>query len=398
MTIRIGQGARFSAGTFYPTDVSGCSLWLRADMGVTLVEPVVAAPNDISSGSWSKANSSATNTYTLQDTNDGGAVYHYIEQTVTNLRASNEATITLEIKSGTKTQIQVNLSGSKFAIFDTSDGSVYSTNGTASTTSLGGGWWSASLTAVPVSGVIQLLIASGGTSNYQGNGTGTILIRNVNVTQYNVSSWANQASGWASSVSQGTAANRPLWQPAGFNNMPCLDFSETLDHYLTGTGGSINSEITLFAAVAWDDSATENYQYALTLGEDTGNYTLYTITRDDNISQTYYSYPGGAIPASDGTYVYVDSTNHIVTAKYINDSQKHYAWHDGTADTVEVLPSLCTVTNRVTVGTYVGSGPTFTGNFNGRVAELIGFNSPLNDTNRQRVQQYMGSRYSIVVA
>lgn len=397
MTIRIGLGAKFSAGTFYPTDVSSCSLWLRADMGVTLVEPVVTSPNDVSSG-WSGANCSWPNTYTLKDTNDGGPAYHYMYQTVTNLRASNEATVTLEVKSGTKTQIQVDLSSAKFAIFDMSGGSVYSTNGTATITSIGGGWWRVSLTAVPTTGIIQFSTVSSGTSYYQGDGTGTVLLRNINVTQYNVSSWANQASGWAGSVSQGTAANRPLWQPAGFNNMPCLDFSEALDHYLTGSGGTINSEITLFAAIAWDDSATENYQYALTLGEDSGNYTLYTITRDDNISQTYYSYVGGAIPASDGTYVYTDSTNHIITAKYTNDSQKHYAWHDGTADTVDVLSSLSTVANRVTVGAYVVSGPTFYGNFNGRIAELIGFNSPLNDTNRQRVQQYMGSRYSIVVA
>lgn len=48
--IGVGVGARRSA-SFKPTDISGCVLWLRADLGVTLVSGAVSAWADQSGGS-----------------------------------------------------------------------------------------------------------------------------------------------------------------------------------------------------------------------------------------------------------------------------------------------------------------------------------------------------------
>ena len=388
-TSRRGVGA---LNGWRATQLSGCVLWLRADLGVTTAEAAVLDPNDVSTGNWSAANLSNRTATTITDTNDLGVpTLHYVTQTTSGLQSTHTATLAVELKAGTKTWAWVACSFGVSAYLNLTTGALGTvTGGSAVVTDMGSGWWRIALTGVTDGNPIAVGPANGdGAVSYAGAGTGTVLMRAFDVDQVRASAVADQ-SGLADHFAQATAADQPALEQAAFNGRPAFrgDINATagaptdrLNRSAAGSVGSADTAATLFLATTRSESAS--------------SYLCSGITGNDNAvihgfvagTSEWYNAPDRyTIKAAAPTGL------HIYTIRQTNGVALQ-GWYDGGAGFGPVVPAVAWKGMRY-VGGYSSAGNAQ----NGSWTEAIQYNRALSDAERQTVERYLGARYGISVA
>lgn len=407
---RLGPLGRFNrrglgsgGSSWRPTSFTDLDLWLRADLGLTTVDAAVASPNDLSTASWTRANCTAT-ADTLTDSNDGAPAIHYAYQAVSGAQANHSATFYAEVKAGTlafaalqggagDNQVNVNLTTGAVA---TVGAGVVS----ASAVDVGGGYWGITLVGVSAGTNYFIITAKTtiGTISYQGDGTGTIYVRNISVTQRNASAWADQ-SGQAHHVTQATGANQPLVTTASdFNGQAVLTFDGTNDALSsanvdwTGVTGC-----TVFA-VFKPASAVSIFGHPIRKGEPSVSRGFELQQRNDLVAGAAFdnataNYYGTAA----ATYPTPYRTPHIASMT-VDPSQAAASeiaiWMNGFSQTMSAVSSADTTSiagnTAYTIGGRAGAF------LNGSIAEIIVYKRVLTTAERRRVELYLAERYNIL--
>lgn len=363
--------------------LSGCVLWLRADLGITTVDVAALDPNDVSTGNWSASGLSARTATTITDTNDGAPTLHYVTQTTSGMQANHNATLTVELKAGTKTWAWAACSFGVTAYLNLTTGALGTvTGGSAVVTDMGSGWWKIDLSGTTNGVPIAVGTANGdGGVSYQGNGTGTVQMRNFVVTQRNVSAWADQ-SGSGNHATQGTAARQPLYVPASINGHPALYFSGSSSADILTTGAfARNQPHSALAVVSWDDFPAANEYFLDGLALNTAIMRKVPAT---NEAGTYAGVVlNGAVTFSGVPFV----------ASAVFDGANSLVAKDGAATS-----GSAGVANASGVSIGADGGGAYVAPLWGRIAEVILYSRGLSTAERQQVERYLGARYGIAVA
>jgi hypothetical protein len=313
----------------------GCKLSLLSDRGITTVDATVASPNDVSTANWTASPAGCGRTAdTLTETTDASPVAHFLYQTVPGLVAGKAATISFELKAGTRVYallFDAPSAANWYCYVDLSNGAIGSTsNCTATGVDVGSGWYRFTVTPtvakVTATIGVSTSIGMGGANGWvvQGNGTGTIQIRNVQITQRNVSIWADVVTGSRLSAVQAIAASQPLWTTSdvNFGGRPTVEF---------GPGN-----YSLAGALPFDIPQPTTY-YTLVRTK-AGSSTANVVSQQGETTfavLAYWSTAGGRAYASAGTNINTNdamtgSTNYLLTTVF-NGASSSLSFSDASA-------------------------------------------------------------------
>jgi hypothetical protein len=371
------QGAPFLPWKSVP----GCALALLSDRGITTVDAAVASPNDVSTANWAQTNLSSRTTDTITDSNDGSSVQHYVLQSpVTGLVSGKPYIVSVEFHTGTKSLAWVSDNVNWSVIVDLSNGNVtYNPAGYSVTvTALAGSWYRISITALLGTALKLGIAGTATTDGYQGNGTGTIQVRNVQVTQRNVSSWADVVTSSGLAATQGTAANQPVLisSDSGFFGHPTLAVVGTqyvnvaiapaqpyTCYHVAKSDSAVNAQLI------YEDKVNTTCQFSM------GTGAPYTHV---------YIYAGTAALAVTSTIVR-DQNTHVGAGIFAGASSA-VCW-DSAAIAVSGNAGTIAVTNLRIGSTLVG-----------RVAAFFVFLGAHDLVTRTRIMRWLGRKCGVMVA
>jgi hypothetical protein len=185
-------------------------------------------------------------------------------------------------------------------------------------------------------------------------------------------------------VTQGTADDKPTLQTNELNGESVLRFDGSND-YLQGaftTGGSISQPNTVFV-VAKLDTGTSNdgTRYACIDGDDSSN--RHYLWKNENATPDNMVISGGTLLQGDDA----DESWNIWTVLF--DTTTSQFWRNGVSENSGNAGS--NAMDGLTVGAaYSTSHP-----WDGDIAEIIIYDSELNDADKNEVGGYLGDRYNI---
>lgn len=205
-------------------------------------------------------------------------------------------------------------------------------------------------------------------------------------------SQANDLSGNAYHLTQGTGANQPASGSRTINSLNVLDFDGTNDYMANNSFAfSVNTH-SLFVVVLWDTAAAQG-GIASVSGSSSGNdYDSATVARllfgypTDNAFQNYYN---GATRGS------TDLGDPRGTAHQISSQRNGAAWdiwQDNTAGTSRSDATTSLSVSSLFIGAdHAGGAVEF---FNGAIGEVLLYPTYLGTTDRETVQTYLKNKWA----
>ncbi len=191
----------------------------------------------------------------------------------------------------------------------------------------------------------------------------------VTLNSGNVSNWADQ-SGNGNDVFQPSASNQPAYVLNTLNGYPTLRF---LDDYLTTPSINIGQR-TEFFVIKRNGLSTGVY-HTLIMSQNPPYYQLYVMNGDSS----FYSDPGD--------HHITFTSKYQIISRVISTSQFSFYKNGIQGNT---LPYIEGSSNQpLNIGTFNGNQ-----NLNGDITELLIYDQPLNDTDRNSVEQYLHNKYA----
>lgn len=236
---------------FVPKQLSGNVFWVHSGAGITTVDATVTDINNLQGAAWSPTRCTATAADTMTDQVDGAPATHILSQAVGSFQTGHAFTASMEFKAGTLGWAFLSMGGGTNQAYINLTTGALGTIGagtTATSTSMGDGWWKLTISGVAANNFFNIFTANADNGiSYQGDGTGTIRARNAVIEQRNVSAWADQ-SGTGNHALQATAAFQPLYLPSGgIKNLPFVAFDGSND-YLRASF-ALAQPVTLYAVL-----------------------------------------------------------------------------------------------------------------------------------------------------
>lgn len=244
------MGLRSGAKTFYPTDLSGCKLWLSAHSGITTVD--AAIPTQALSG-WETAFNLTSRTATVLTEDSSVDTIHGVSYPAVSINMhpyhAYHVKIGLPYATGNGRYVLIATgNGAEQLYLDLQTGTIPYTTANISNAVYSSGVLDFDATS-PAGPNIYLLTWDGGSYSltHNGNGARTLTVSDngngeyVTLTQKNVSVW-NDNTIYANNATQSTAEARPLRDTNtklglifdGVNDSIIVADSNSLD---TGFGG-----------------------------------------------------------------------------------------------------------------------------------------------------------------
>jgi hypothetical protein len=239
-----------------------------------------------------------------------------------------------------------------------------------------------------VSDAFTPLSISGLTLWLDASDTGTITESSNSVSQW------DDKSGNTNHATQGTGAAQPITNTRTQNSLNTIDFNGST-HYMDANGAvgvmsGDDTPFTMFVAMEPDDYAPTATAYAFVAGGNSG----------DNVPElpSYYyngSTTSGRRNATDNSYKSFTSTANFQVITYEFPGTTLTAYTDTTKelDAVAHNTTGAVTLNRLTIG---AQGRTTNFNFyDGKIGEILIYDSALSDANIAAVQAYLISKWGI---
>jgi hypothetical protein len=232
-----------------PWQLPNAKLVLLADRGVTTVDASITSPNNLAGVGWSAQRLSSRTADTMTD--DTATGIHNASVAPTNFLWAHPFTLSFEAKAGSCGYLWVFDSNAYLQThLSLVGGSVIDQTGcTVTAVALSGGWSRYTVTPTVYTGTGSIYFAmyvTNGVTTYTGSGTGTIQLRNVNVTQKNAAAWTDVLSSNAISLVQTSSAFRPVLTDSdpSYGGKPSLNCAGS--GFLSTTDLMVNQPDTIY--------------------------------------------------------------------------------------------------------------------------------------------------------
>lgn len=403
---------------FSPKRIAGNVLWLRSDMGTTVNFPSINSPNAFESWTLSNATVPTTNNSDpvggstarfLRDTATGPG-FHFVQGNVPGAAPGSanfspyKGTLSLSVyvKANGRNFILLSDNVARTCYFNVTAGAGAvgtQTGVTGTIVDAGSGWYLCKITWAETgawSGVPTVYLsttATAGGETYTGDGVSGVFLYNMSISSTNgrISAWADQ-SGLGNNFTQATLANQPAWvaSDSNLNGTPSLGpFNNTAG----GISGLSYSGSTQYAGAHTVFFVT--YQAAQT---GSARYLWGAIAQSDvystNVS-AFYRILSNAQDVQSGTAF--AAGKHILRATFnVVGSPLSLADTKVTPDfsaNVITSDSPAMLQANRSIGTY-NADMSNTYNYDGSIAELIGYNRILNAAEISTISSYLAARYN----
>lgn len=380
-----GRVVRYERPRFVPMMFANCVLWLNAARGVSTVDAAILDGSNMAGAAWSRASVTTPDAQTIQDTLDGAPTGHWMTQPGTPQVASVEwGATTAEFKAGTKTWVYCAAPNGVIAYLNLATGALGTVSGgTATVAPMPNGWWKLSLEGYcssPQAAVIGPANGNGALV-YQGNGAGTILCRNVVLTQKMASQWED-LSGSANHFAQVTTADRVVLVADRYNGHPALRSGGQTDHLEHAASVGLGTQATIFLALK-QGSTANNYATCDAAGANG------IISRFSGALLEWFNGSG----ADRYTLANAPAGLNIYTIRQTNGVALQ-AWKNGVSVFGPVVPAAALTNIKSLFGRFNATN----GASGQDMTELVTFTRSMPDAERQRVERMMGRHWGIAVA
>ncbi|MCB0397003.1 MAG: T9SS type A sorting domain-containing protein [Flavobacteriales bacterium] len=192
-----------------------------------------------------------------------------------------------------------------------------------------------------------------------------------------VSTWTDR-SGNANNATQ-AGSLRPLFQTNRVNGKPTIKFDGTDDYMLLGTNLD-QADATIF--IVGDGSGLSGYRYLCS--------TKKWFINARHSGGRQWGFNQGTFISS-GIQLFGGTWN-VLTCIVRNGSTTVNMWTNGAFGASGTRGSFASIPKTV-IGAYSADGSTFSGHYQGELAEVIVYNFELNSAQRTLVRNYLGSKY-----
>lgn len=215
-----------------------------------------------------------------------------------------------------------------------------------------------------------------------------------------VQQW-NDQSGDGNNASAPSSTRRPTLNSNQINNRPALSFGPDVD--TAGNSDALDATLSSLASISdatyfvvgsfdYTNQPSSNYDYLFSVynsgnpsASGVGSIARQAPGTDTNKYYTYYNNGAALGPV-------LTSGFKLYTQQFSNVAPRHYLWLNRASQTVDSVSPESTVSNpKITLGKWQNG----TWALNGRIAEVLAYNSALSTSNRQAVENYLNNKYNL---
>jgi|GEM_PF-2014476 len=243
---------------------------------------------------------------------------------------------------------------------------------------------------------------------------------NTTTNNAQVSSWANQASGFSNSLTQGTTNDRPIYKTNGLNFNPSIDFDGATD-YLTNTSETTGGWFSHTQIIVFNPTAVVSpaiglqipFAYDILPGASAADAGIGFGNNPQLPCADSYFFNSGDNDTTSPEYIAcIDDANFSSPDPFLAIVRQNAASASGTPDTSPSTFSEHRLwgadkpNNRQNPTQYgvhsnrpfsVGRRHNGSFNYQGNVVEVISFSSRLTGTDLNKVESYLAIKYGITL-
>ena len=206
-----------------------------------------------------------------------------------------------------------------------------------------------------------------------------------------VSTWPD-SSGGGHHATVPNASAAPIFKTSILSGKPVVRFNGT-DQALGGATSALPAPFTLFTVVSFAQTSqgSGDYDYVLNIGDDTTSGANASISRhasDGSNDNKYYCWEGTVLATGP---VLAAQSFKILSVVHKTSTPHHNLYINGATQTVADYPNALSVNGSYLVGRYVNDS--YAHYLNGDVAEILIYSAGLSDSDRQKVERYLGAKY-----
>jgi len=373
------QGLRVTS----PRDLTGLSIWLRADLGVTTTTSSLSGTFNVSNGSATITATStqngllttgsqitfgggtATGTYTVSTVANGGIAY---ATTTFNVSNGSPNVTASSAQTGTGNGANLLMPGSVITFTGTGSGTYTVSTVSGTSIVLTTNYTGTSAGAANATGSIVL------TTNYTGTSAAT-----ATATIPLVSSWIDQVSGVPFKTAIGGLTVPSFSTTAGPNSLPAVVFGG-LQGIQAASLNPVTGESPSFFTIL--KSSFGQLCYCVYYGTNLNTAVCFAPA---GIGSRSFRTNGGGDDLNNGSF----STNWEAWSQVNNNQAKLFRYNGGNQVTDTAAP---TTTPVQLGGTYLGAANNGSHAFTGEINEVIAYNRPLSSQEVLYVEQYLRNR------
>lgn len=201
--------------------------------------------------------------------------------------------------------------------------------------------------------------------------------------------WADKTA-QNNDTSQGTAGYRPTYSATAVNGQPGVDFDGTDDYLIITDDASLQTDTRTIFVVALRDTTSSHDGIMGQLN--TGDICFYWQATSGGTAGEFYSSSGGTTYSTTATLSSGSFTAavRLYTLKF--DSSNWTLYVDGSQVDTGAHTTLYDSTDDLALGALrdTGANP-----FDGKIAEVVWYNTALADDDREGIEAYLNDKYSI---
>ncbi len=198
----------------------------------------------------------------------------------------------------------------------------------------------------------------------------------------NVTAWLDQSG----NNNNALAVNNPLFAPNTVNGLPSINFNGSNNYFTLPAGFETSNGCSIFV-VTMPGSVTTSGENLINLGNNPSNDVA--ISLNSNLTTNFYIYQGTTAQYITTPNTFSQAGFNVIEA-HQNGSSTGYIYINGNEYSSTLsAPQLVTRSNN-----YIGANSPGGLFFNGKIAEILVYNTYLTTDQRQSVESYLNSKYN----
>ena len=213
-----------------------------------------------------------------------------------------------------------------------------------------------------------------------------------------VTGWDDQSGNSNDASSAGSTGTAPVLDNDAINYNPAIKFEDDGNKHLATSSLPVSEDMSWFVVYSTRQNATSSNFWsnpALIGGENSGSAYDYTISQQGG--KPFFKGTSGDNFGAQATGAYNDGRSTLLSAtRNKTTSGTNYIYMNGSQEGSYTADNN-TLSDPSTIGIGNHDDPTSGSQFKGNIAEVIAYSSVLSQTNRHKVETYLGVKYGVTL-